>query len=101
MARKRYLLANPQARKKNLLNFKPLTDLTNDKMALLNDYLITHCTSFNLESNFTESDKQLNTFFADNNIQSDPSEGRNEENVDAEDLETQAFYSKSVKNRAE
>merc|ERR1711888_178296 len=76
MERKRYLLANPQARKKNLLNFKPLTDLTNDKMALLDDYLITHCTSFNLESNFTENDKQMNTFFADHNLQSDQSEDR-------------------------
>ena len=37
MERKRYLLAHPQARKKNLLNFKPLTELTMDKMALLND----------------------------------------------------------------
>merc|ERR1712082_472138 len=101
MARKRYLLANPQARKKNLLNFKPLTDLTNDKMALLNDYLITHCTSFNLESNFTESDKQLNTFFAENDFQGESSECIKEENVNDEDIETQAFYSKSVKNRAE
>ena len=43
-----YLLANPQIKKRNLLNFKPLADLTVDKMAILNDYLITHCTTFNL-----------------------------------------------------
>ena len=104
MERKRYLLSHPQARKKNLLNFKPLTDLTMDKMAVLNDYLITHCTLFNLESNFTENDKQLNTFFTDPSLQGNNTVDGDDERVvvpDAEDLEAHAYYSKSFKNRAE
>ena len=104
MEKKRYLLANPQIKKRNLLNFKPLADLTVDKMATLNDYLITHCTTFNLESDFVATEKPKNNFFTGQQFDDEFSNDEDDEEkvVDGEgNLEANVHYSKTLKNRAE
>ena len=99
MEKKRHLLNNPRLKKRNLLNFKPLTELIVDKIAILNDYLLTHTTTFNLQSDFVDAGKTKNIFQLQLDLERNCDvDEEDPEELKEECLETNVHYSKTFKN---